>query len=212
VNNDTSLERHQMTVRQIQARGIRNPRLIQAFESVPRHLFVPEELRHLAYEDNALPVGSDQTISQPYMVALMTDLLNLEGDERVLEIGTGTGYQAAILSHVAKEVHTIEFIDALAADARLRLKDYKNIECHVGDGSIGWPEAAPYDGILVTAAAPRAPKAVLDQLKVGGKLVLPVGGEGYQMLEVWTRSGDRFERRVEIGVAFVLLRGKYGWT
>lgn len=212
MNNDTSLERHQMTVRQIQARGIRNPRLIQAFESVPRHLFVPEELRHLAYEDNALPVGSDQTISQPYMVALMTDLLNLEGDERVLEIGTGTGYQAAILSHVAKEVHTIEFIDALAADARLRLKDYKNIECHVGDGSIGWPEAAPYDGILVTAAAPRAPKAVLDQLKVGGKLVLPVGGEGYQMLEVWTRSGDRFERRVEIGVAFVLLRGKYGWT
>ena len=212
MNNDTSLERHQMTVRQIQARGIRNPRLIQAFESVPRHLFVPEELRHLAYEDNALPVGSDQTISQPYMVALMTDLLNLEGDERVLEIGTGTGYQAAILSHVAKEVHTIEFIDALAADARLRLKDYKNIECHVGDGSIGWPEAAPYDGILATAAAPRAPQAVLDQLKDGGKLVLPVGGEGYQMLEVWTRSGDRFERRVEIGVAFVLLRGKYGWT
>lgn len=200
-----------MVKQQIAGRGLNDLRLLSAFESVPRHLFVPEEEIDLAYMDGALPIGCGQTISQPFIVAYMTDLLQLTGEERVLEVGTGTGYQAAILSHLAKEVHTIELIPSLAERAQKMLADYKNIHCHVGDGSLGWPAAAPYDGILVTAAAPKAPQSLLVQLKESGKLVLPVGGEGYQMLEVWTRRGQEFDRKSETGVAFVLLRGKHGW-
>ena len=200
-----------MVKQQIAGRGLNDLRLLRAFESVPRHLFVPEEEIDLAYMDGALPIGCGQTISQPFIVAYMTDLLQLTGEECVLEVGTGTGYQAAILSHLAKEVHTIELIPSLAERARKMLADYTNIHCHVGDGSLGWPEAAPYDGILVTAAAPKAPQSLLKQLKESGKLVLPVGAEGYQMLEVWTRRGQEFDRKSETGVAFVLLRGKHGW-
>ncbi len=209
--SDFSAERHQMVSQQIEGRGLHDPRLLQALESVPRHLFVPAQEQFLAYADNALPIGLGQTISQPYIVALMTDLLNLNGYERVLEVGTGTGYQAAILSYMAREVHTIEVIEELAVDAKARLHKYVNVHCHTGDGSLGWPEAAPYAGILVTAAAPSAPQVLLDQLSDGANLVLPVGGEGYQILEVWHREGDQFHRRAEIGVAFVLLRGKHGW-
>lgn len=196
---------------QIVGRGLRDPRLLAAFETVPRHLFVLEQDRHLAYADGPIPIGFEQTISQPYIVALMTNLLQLKGDERVLEVGTGSGYQAAILAHMAKEVHTIEFVPELAARAEGLLSDHSNVFCHLSDGSLGWQEAAPYDAIIVTAAAPKTPQDLLNQLKDGGRLVIPVGTRGYQMLEVWTRHGDNFDCDEVIEVAFVPLRGKHGW-
>ena len=196
---------------QIVGRGLHDPRLLAAFEIVPRHLFVLEQDRHLAYADGPLPIGFEQTISQPYIVALMTDLLQMKGDERVLEVGTGSGYQAAILAHMAKEVHTIEFVPELAARAEGLLSDYSNVFCHLSDGSLGWQEAAPYDAIIVTAGAPKTPQDLLNQLKDGGRLVIPVGTRGYQVLEVWTRHGDNFDRDEVIEVAFVPLRGKHGW-
>lgn len=208
---DFTQERKRMVEMQIMRRGLLEPRLLAAFSTVPRHLFVPAEENYVAYEDSPLPIGCGQTISQPYIVALMTHLLELTGEERVLEVGTGSGYQSAILSLLAKEIHTIEFIPALAEQAKKMLADYPNVYCHTGDGSLGWPEAAPYDGIIVAAAAPKAPQALLDQLKSGGRLVIPVGDRGYQELEVWTRCMDEFDRRSEITVAFVPLRGKEGW-
>lgn len=208
---DFANERKHMIETQIMRRGLLDPRLLAAFEAVPRHLFVPESERYLAYGDGPLPIGAGQTISQPYIVALMTHLLELDGDERVLEVGTGSGYQSAILSHLAREVHTIEFVPELAERARKMLAEYSNVHPHIGDGSLGWPEAAPFDGIIVTAAAPKVPQALLHQLKDGGHLVIPIGGHGYQELEVWTRCMDEFDRRSEITVAFVPLRGKEGW-
>jgi protein-L-isoaspartate(D-aspartate) O-methyltransferase len=205
------IDRHNMVEKQIVGRGLRDPRLLAAFESVPRHLFVLEEDRSYAYMDAPLPIGLDQTISQPYIVALMTSLLQLTGDERVLEVGTGSGYQAAILAHMAHEVHTIEFLPELAARAKRLLSDYPNVFCHLGDGSLGWQEAAPYDAIIVTAAAPKTPQPLLNQLKDDGRLVIPVGKRGYQTLEVWTRHGSEFDCDEMIEVAFVPLRGKYGW-
>jgi len=203
--------RKQMVESQIKRRGLTEPRLLAAFESVPRHLFAPWKDRFSSYDDAPLPIGFGQTISQPFMVAYMTDLLRLKGDECVLEVGTGSGYQAAILAHMAKEIHTIELLPKLASVAQKLLAEYPNVFCHVGDGSLGWPEAAPYDGIIVTAAAPRAPQALLDQLKEGGRLVLPVGPCGGQILEVWTRHEGDFRQNRIFGVAFVPLRGKYGW-
>jgi protein-L-isoaspartate(D-aspartate) O-methyltransferase len=205
------LERRQMVEEQILGRGLRDPRLLTTFESVPRHLFVPQEDRHLAYADGPLPIGFDQTISQPYIVALMTSLLQLEGNERVLEVGTGSGYQAAILAHMAGEVHTVEYLPQLAEQAKELLSEYPNVFCHVGDGSLGWQESAPYDGIIVTAAAPETPRTLLNQLKDGGRLVIPVGRRGYQKLELWTRQGDRFDCDELLEVAFVPLRGTHGW-
>ena len=196
---------------QIVGRGLHDPRLLAAFEIVPRHLFVLEQDRHLAYADGPLPIGFEQTISQPYIVALMTNLLQLKGVERVLEVGTGSGYQAAILAHMAKEVHTIEFVPELAARAEGLLSDYSNVFYHLSDGSLGWQEAAPYDAIIVTAGAPKTPQDLLNQLKDGGRLVIPVGTRGYQVLEVWTRHGDNFDCDEVIEVAFVPLRGKHGW-
>ena len=206
-------ERKRMVKEQIERRGLHDPRLLAAFEAGPRHLFVPEDYRYAAYDDNPLPIGYGQTISQPYIVALMTDLLKLRGDECVLEVGSGSGYQAAILGKMAGEVHTIEFIMELVKRAASVLKELKmnNVYCHHGDGSLGWPESAPYDRILVAAAAPHAPKALLEQLEDGGRLVLPVGGKGFQQLEVWTRKGTDFESNTAIAVAFVPLRGEQGW-
>jgi protein-L-isoaspartate(D-aspartate) O-methyltransferase len=204
-------DRRRMIEEQIVGRGLRDPRLLAAFESVPRHLFVLTDDLALAYADGPLPIGLDQTISQPYIVALMTSLLHLEGTERVLEVGTGSGYQAAILSHMAGEVHTVEYLPQLAERAKRLLSDYPNIFCHVGDGSLGWQESALYDGIIVTAAAPETPRALLDQLKDGGRLVIPVGRRGYQKLELWTRQEDRLDCNELLEVAFVPLRGKYGW-
>lgn len=206
-------QRRRMVDKQILRRGLKDPRLLAAFESVPRHLFVPEDYRYSAYDDGPIPIGHSQTISQPYIVALMTDLLGLEGDERVLEIGAGSGYQAAILAMMAAEVHTVEYLPELAAQADKLLKELgmDNVHVHIGDGSLGWPEAAPYGGILVAAAAPQAPKPLLKQLEDGRRLVLPVGGRSMQNLEVWTRKGDDFESKIETSVAFVPLRGEQGW-
>ena len=205
--------RRKMVKTQIVRRGLGDPRLLEAFERVPRHLFVPNEYRYAAYDDSPLPIGFSQTISQPYIVALMTDLLALQGNERVLEIGTGSGYQAAILGVLAEEVHTVEFIPELAtrADKLLKKMGMNNVHVHIGDGSLGWPESAPYAGILVAAAAPRMPKILLEQLADNGRLVLPVGGRGIQNLEVWERKGDEFKSRSETTVAFVPLRGEQGW-
>jgi protein-L-isoaspartate(D-aspartate) O-methyltransferase len=202
-----------MVKTQIIGRGLTDPRLLAAFTSVPRHLFVPEDYRYAAYEDGPIPIGHSQTISQPYIVALMTSLLGLQGDEQVLEIGTGSGYQAAILGMLSAEVHTVEFLPELAnrADELLKKLGFDNVHVHIGDGSLGWPEAAPFDGILVAAAAPNAPRPLLEQLKDGCHLVLPVGGRSMQNLEIWTRKGELYESKIETTVAFVPLRGDQGW-
>jgi len=210
---DFQAERQRMVGEQIARRGLHDPRLLAAFESVPRHLFVPEEYRQHAYADGPLPIGLGQTISQPYIVALMTHLLEFTGSERVLEVGTGSGYQAAILSRLAAEIHTVEIIPELAAQAEKILRELgcQNVHCHLADGSLGWTAAAPYDAIIATAAAPSAPRPLLDQLAESGRLVLPVGDRLDQELEVWRREGKEFKRRSVIGVAFVLMRGEYGW-
>jgi protein-L-isoaspartate(D-aspartate) O-methyltransferase len=207
------LERQQMLEQQLLGRDIRDERVLDAMRRVPRHLFVPSEHQHLAYRDGPLPIGQDQTISQPYIVALMTQMLGLEGDEKVLEIGTGSGYQAAILSQVAREVHTVERHDALARQAQACINelDIKNITVHVGDGTRGWPENAPYDAIIATAAAPKVPKPLLNQLADGGRLVIPVGSRLGQFLEKWHREGDDFHHEKSVAVAFVPLLGEFGW-
>lgn len=212
--NQYLTERESMVSKQIKRRGITNPRLLDVFVEIPRHYFIPQELHSMAYDDCPLPIGSGQTISQPYIVALMTSLLTLEGNENVLEIGTGSGYQAAILSRLAQTVHTVERHAELAKKAKKVLQSLQchNVHVHVADGSLGWQEAAPFHAILVTAAAPQPPQPLFEQLEEGGRLVLPVG-EHYpsQDLQRWTRIGDRFEKESLIPVAFVPLRGKYGW-
>ncbi len=210
---DYARERQRMVEQQIVKRGLADGHLLSAFVNVPRHWFVPEDYRYLAYDDGPLPIGHGQTISQPYIVALMTSLLNLQGEERVLEVGTGSGYQAAILGYLTQEVHTIEFVPELAQQARQTIWEtgLRNVFCHVGDGSGGWPPEAPYNGILVTAAAPVVPQVLLEQLTEAGKLVLPVGGRGLQELEVWERVEKGFTHQVISGVSFVPLRGKHGW-
>jgi protein-L-isoaspartate(D-aspartate) O-methyltransferase len=202
-----------MTEEQLRWRGISDPRVLSVFKNTPRHLFIPEEYRKWAYADSPQPIGYGQTISQPYIVALMTESLCLKGSERVLEVGTGSGYQAAILSSLAAEIHTIEYIPELAALARATLLEFGaiNITVHTGDGSKGLPDFAPFDAILVAAAAPSVPQPLLDQLTPGGRLVIPIGKQGYQKLELWTRKGDGFEEKGILPVSFVPLRGEYGW-
>ncbi|HLE03731.1 MAG TPA: protein-L-isoaspartate(D-aspartate) O-methyltransferase [Anaerolineales bacterium] len=206
-------ERLRMVVEQIQARDIYDERVLEAMRKVPRHRFVPPEHWHLAYADCPLPIGQNQTISQPYIVSLMTELLLLGGNEVILEIGTGSGYQAAILSLLAREVYTIERHQHLATQAAEVLAELglTNVHVHVGDGSLGWPEHAPYDGVIATAAAPRVPKPLLEQLADGGRLVIPVGGRGGQYLERWLRQGEKFKHEQGVPVAFVPLLGEYGW-
>ena len=206
-------ERLRMVVEQIQARHIYDQRVLEAMRKVPRHRFVPPEHWHLAYADCPLPIGQNQTISQPYIVSLMTELLSLGGNEVILEIGTGSGYQAAILSLLAREVYTIERHQRLATQAAVVLAELglTNVHVHVGDGSLGWPEHAPYDGVIATAAAPRVPKPLLEQLADGGRLVIPVGGRGGQYLERWLRQGEKFKHEQGVPVAFVPLLGEYGW-
>lgn len=203
-----------MVDEQLIERDIRDERVLEAMRAVPRHRFVPPEYRYMAYNDGPLPIGSGQTISQPYIVALMTQLLHLKGDENVLEIGTGSGYQAAVLGYVAKQVHTIERHSELAEGAAgvLQGLGLSNVCVHIGDGSLGLREYAPFQAILVTAAAPDVPKALLDQLDEGGRLVVPVGGRMNQFLERWERHGASFEQELLVPVAFVPLRGRYGWN
>ena len=211
--DETLQARRRMLEEQIIARGLREPRLLAALGTIPRERFIPIDDVAWAYADGPLPIGHGQTISQPYIVALMTALLELRGTERVLEIGTGSGYQAAVLGRMAAEVHSVEFIPELARSAASLLAELgcTNVYVHDGDGSLGWPEAAPYGGILVTAAAPSVPPPLLDQLEDGGRLVLPVGSRGFQKLEIWRRAGKKFEHSDHISVAFVPLRGVHGW-
>lgn len=205
--------RQRMVEEQLVRRGIVAARVLQAMRAVPRHMFVPTEYRDHAYEDMPLPVGSGQTISQPYIVALMTSLLDVQPGDAVLEVGTGSGYQAAILGWLAEKVHTIECVPdlALAASQRLKRLGISNVDVHCGDGSRGLPERAPFDAILVPAAAPRVPQPLLEQLADGGRLVLPIGSRRDQHLQLWMQRAGRCRRRVLSPVRFVPLVGEWGW-
>jgi protein-L-isoaspartate(D-aspartate) O-methyltransferase len=202
-------ERESMVRNQILSRGVDDPLVLRAMRRVPRHLFVPEAVRRHAYEDTPLPIGHDQTISQPYIVALMTELLGLEGGDRVLEIGTGSGYQAAVLAEIADSVFTIEIVEPLAVQARETLESlgYHRIQTRVGDGYMGWEEAAPFDGIIVTCAPHDIPPPLLDQLKEGGRLVIPYGASWAQELVLVTKKTGRTERQSILPVRFVPLTG-----
>jgi protein-L-isoaspartate(D-aspartate) O-methyltransferase len=206
-------ERSRMVERQLRGRDIVDERVLEAMERVPRELFVPEELKGRAFDDAALPIGAGQTISQPYMVARIAEELGLDGDERVLDVGTGSGYQAAVLAELADEVHTIERIPELAEQAGTNLSaaGYDNVVVHVGDGSRGLPEHAPYDAIAVAAAAPTFPQALYDQLRTGGRLVVPVGGRRGQRLEVIVRSPEGPAVIRSVPCRFVPLVGEEGF-
>jgi protein-L-isoaspartate(D-aspartate) O-methyltransferase len=205
--------RREMVARQIGGRGIQCARVLDAMCSVPRHLFVPPEHVPKAYADEPLSIGEGQTISQPFIVAAMADALSLDGHERILEIGAGSGYQAAVVSLLAREVIAVETNPALAAAARDRLSrlGYKNIRIEVADGSVGWPADAPYDAILVTAAAPAVPPPLVEQLADGGRLVLPVGSADHQDLIRIVKRNGRLAQESLFACRFVPLLGRYGW-
>ncbi|WP_298825331.1 protein-L-isoaspartate(D-aspartate) O-methyltransferase [uncultured Piscinibacter sp.] len=212
---DFAARRAAMVATQIEARGVCDPRVLDAMRQVPREDFVLPGWREDACDDSPLPIEADQTISQPYIVAFMCEALRLTGEERVLEVGTGSGYAAAVLGRLAREVHTVERIGRLADDAAARLAGHgcANVHVHTGDGTLGWPEAAPYDAIVVTAAGPDVPAALIAQPAVGGRLVMPVGTQfGHQELLRLTRDGEHGQRReMLMGVRFVPLTGAQGW-
>jgi protein-L-isoaspartate(D-aspartate) O-methyltransferase len=214
VENDPYLDkRKQMVAWQIERRGVFDPRVLSAMQSIPRHLFVPLENREEAYEDYPLPIGYSQTISQPYIVGLMTSLLQLQGVEKVLEIGTGSGYQAAVLAQVARQIISIEYVPQLAVRAQKTLRELgiHNVEILCQDGSGGYPDGAPYQGILVTACAPQLPQPLLDQLELNSRLVIPVGEYSNQILQIWEKDkAGNISSRDHIPVSFVPLRGKWG--
>ena len=213
-NDETSAAQRDAMVRgQIERRGVADPRVLAAMRAVPRELFVPVDLAGAAYDDRALPIGSDQTISQPYMVAVMTEALRLRPGARVLEVGTGSGYQSAVLSHLAAEVITIERRPELADHARARLTALgcANVRVVVGDGTAGYSEAAPYDGILVTAGSPAVPEPLTAQLADAGRLVIPVGPPREQTLITIERRGDQLEKTSGELCVFVPLVGRFGW-
>lgn len=213
LSTDYEKERKHMVESQLARRGIKAKRVLEAMRQVPRHLFIPEDMRSLAYCDGPLPIGHGQTISQPYIVALMTELLELTGQEKVLEIGTGSGYQAAILSRLARQVYSLERHAALAQQAEKVLAQlgYDNVVVRVGNGTLGWPEHSPYEAIIITAAAPEVPQPLPDQLADGGRLVAPVGSHWSQVLVKVRRQGDLLIRERLTAVAFVPLVGEYGW-
>jgi protein-L-isoaspartate(D-aspartate) O-methyltransferase len=214
VLDDTYLEsRVEMVEMQLRKRGIRDAGVLSAMASVPRHEFVTEQLRSKAYSDEPLPIGAGQTISQPYIVGAMTEALKLGGTERVLEIGTGCGYQTAVLSLLSREVYSVEFRLELATSAAERLDrlGYKNVHVHCGDGSSGLKEFGPYDAILVAAAAPSVPAPLTDQLNEGGRLIAPVGAEERQELMLMTRNGSEVRQRRLEACRFVPLLGRHGW-
>jgi protein-L-isoaspartate(D-aspartate) O-methyltransferase len=206
--DDRSQERRAMVTEQIEARGVRDPRVLEAMRKVPRHEFVPREQRPYAYADHPLPIGHQQTISQPYIVAAMTELAQVRPGARVLEIGTGSGYQAAVLAELGAEVYSIEIVEPLtrSAAATLERLGYR-VQVRAGDGYQGWPEHAPFEAIVVTAAPPRIPEPLKQQLAEGGRLVIPVG-DFYQELVVLTRRGGELERRSVFPVRFVPMTGE----
>ena len=206
-------QREKMVREQISRRGVRDPLVLDAMRHVPRHCFVPGDQQRWAYSDNALPLALGQTVSQPYIVAVMTELLGLTGGETVLDVGAGSGYQAAVLAQIAGQVHSIERLPELAEKARKTLVSLKieNVTIHIGDGTLGLPEFSPYQGILVAAAAPHVPAALLAQLDEGAKLVIPVGEQHSQTIEIWQKRGNQYTHRTHIPVAFVPLIGKDGW-
>lgn len=206
--------RAQMVEVQIHQRGIADPAVLAAFREVPRHRFVPEEEWEEAYADHPISIGFGQTISQPYIVALMTEAARVKKGDHVLEIGTGSGYQAAILSRLGKTVDTVERIPALGAQAQRTLNDlgFENAKVHIADGTAGYVEASPYDVILVAAGAPSVPPPLQEQLKAGGRLVIPVGSSWHQELQLWTKTGDDFEMETILPVVFVPLLGQWGWA
>ena len=207
--------RQEMVERQLKGRDIRDKGVLKAMAKVERHLFVPEQVRPYAYSDRALPIGFGQTISQPYMVAIMTQCLELKGKEKVLEIGTGSGYQAAILSEIAKEVYTIEIIEGLGqmATQTLKIHGFNNVKVKIGDGFEGWPEHAPFDRIIITCAVNKIPEPLVEQLAVGGRMVLPIGETlRYQKLKVLTKEkSGKLKEKYILDCVFVPMTGKHGW-
>lgn len=202
-----------MVKTQLISRGIKDERVLNAMKKVPRHLFVDDSMQNKAYEDMALPIGEGQTISQPYMVAVMTELLELKGNEKVLEIGTGSGYQAAILAEIAKEVYTVERFAILAklAEERFHSLGYNNIHIRFGDGTIGWSEEAPFDRIIITAGTPKIPDPLIEQIAVGGIVIAPVGERFSQQLLKVRKSKDKLLEQYHTPCVFVPLIGAYGW-
>ena len=209
MKQDLQMARRQMVEDQIIARGVTDQAVIDAMLTVERHKFVPDNLISYAYTDQPLPIGHGQTISQPYIVALMTELLNVGSVDTVLEIGTGSGYQAAVLSRIVSHVYTIEIVESLAAEARRRLRElgYDNITVKTGDGYEGWQEFAGFDGIIITAAPPKIPQPLLEQMSIGGTMVVPVG-DAFQELQVITRQDTGYHKERSIPVRFVPMVGK----
>jgi protein-L-isoaspartate(D-aspartate) O-methyltransferase len=209
--SDFAGERHQMVQQQLKARGVSDPRVLAAMNKVRRDEFVPPNLKGSSYADRPLPIGYSQTISQPYIVAFMTEQVHPSPKDRVLEIGTGSGYQAAILAELAAEVYTIEIIEPLAktAEATLHRLGYKNVHVKAGDGYKGWPENAPFDAVIVTCAPDHVPQPLIDQLKEGGRMIIPVGsGPGFQQLHLLEKKNGKLQRRAVLPVRFVPMTGE----
>ena len=213
MNAQFAAARRLMVEEQLRARGIHDERVLKAMAKVPRHLFVPDKYQNLAYEDQPLPIGFGQTISQPYMVAIMVEALELKGNEVALEVGTGSGYQAAILSLLARRVYSVEIIPELAEEARERLKrlGYENVEVVLGNGSLGWEKGGPYEAMVIAAAAPKVPELLIDQLKEGGRLVIPVGDLSLQSCVQVRKEGGRVCFKNLGACSFVPLVGEEGW-
>jgi protein-L-isoaspartate(D-aspartate) O-methyltransferase len=214
---DIQLHRYQIArdklIRTLRGKGISDERVLQAFQKVPRHLFVDQALQSQAYDDNALPIGTGQTISQPYVVALMTQALNLGTDDKILEIGTGSGFQAAILAQFSRRVYSIERHRELGEKTRLKLREmgFHNITFKIGDGTRGWVQHAPFDRIIVTAGAPAVPEHLSQQLAIGGRMIIPTGDRQTQQLEVYDRTATGLTREIGSKVTFVPLVGVQGW-
>jgi len=210
---DYAILRNRMVDEQLIPRDIKDKRVLEAFRKVERHKFLPDELRTSAYADYPIPIGEGQTISQPYIVALMTELLQLKGNEKVLEVGTGSGYQTAILAELSKEVYSVERFETLHNSAGKTLADlgYKNIRLKIDDGTLGWREFAPFDRIIVTAASPRLPLPLEGQIKEGGRIVLPIGESFSQVLTLAEKKSGKIETTAVCGCVFVPMVGKYAW-
>jgi protein-L-isoaspartate(D-aspartate) O-methyltransferase len=206
---DFAAERERMVRQQVAMRGVNETRLLAAMRKVPRDQFIPEAVRNLAYTDQPLPIGHDQTISQPFIVAFMTEKLQLRPTDRVLEIGTGSGYQAAILAELAREVYTIEIVAPLGerAQGTLQRLGYKNVHVKIGDGYQGWPEEAPFDAVIVTCAPEHVPRPLIDQTREGGRVIIPVGAAGSQLLYLLEKKAGRLQQRAVLPVRFVPMTG-----